>query len=201
MEKKFASNIKISHALLATIFSILFIFTAIANPLIAHAEEDSGATITQIPNINSRDANVDDVSTDQQAGYLYYAASGTRCGAMWYVVNTAGVIQASGILLDRSGIADYDDYANYGEFRNWVTTAYAIPRNYATYNYDELVSRAKYEDNVSTVYYSGGWKAKGIDVLSYLMEDTGYNLEICGVSTERCLFFCSFLGRNTLYKF
>lgn len=84
MEKQSASNHKISHTILCMIFSILFIFTAlfISKPISAYAEDDSGANLGQIMNLDSYSANEDDESTNEQAGYLYWAASSKRCGVL-----------------------------------------------------------------------------------------------------------------------
>lgn len=87
MEKQSASNFKISRAILCMIFSILFILTAlnISTPLTAYAEETS---LGQVLNLGSFSANETDESSNEQAGYLYWAASGERSGIYYYVQST-----------------------------------------------------------------------------------------------------------------
>ena len=112
MEKQSHNKFKIKYILLSILFSILFILTAlnISIPLTAYAEETT--TISQIMNLDSYSANEDDESTNEQAGYLYWAASSKRCGVMFYVVDEKGVIQTNGLIMDRAGRDEFGYYTN-----------------------------------------------------------------------------------------
>lgn len=90
MEKQSASNHKMSRTILCMIFSALFIFTALNFPTPAYAEETS---LGQVLNLGSFSANETDESSNETAGYLYWAASGERSGIYYYVQdNSLGFI-------------------------------------------------------------------------------------------------------------
>lgn len=116
MEKKFASNYKIKYILLSILFSILFIFTALSNPIeanaapLVHPVAEGGGADVSIPyviNLNMYESNEEDESTNDTAGYLSYAASGDRCGVMFYVIDDRSQIRAIGVLLDDAGKTEY----------------------------------------------------------------------------------------------
>lgn len=116
MKKSIANNSKISQALLAMIFSILFIFTALSNPIeanaapLVHPVAEGGGADVSIPyviNLNMYESNEEDESTNDTAGYLSYAASGDRCGVMFYVIDDRSQIRAIGVLLDEKGMDEY----------------------------------------------------------------------------------------------
>lgn len=100
--KSLAGNFKISRTILCMIFSILFIFTAlnIPTPITAYARQaegidgsDSGASLGQVLNLSTYSANETDESSNETAGYLYWAASGERSGIYYYVQdNSLGFI-------------------------------------------------------------------------------------------------------------
>lgn len=112
MEKQSHNKFKIKYILLSILFMILFIFTAlnISIPLTAYA--DTTTTIGQTMNLDSYSANEDDESTNEQAGYLYWAASSRRCGVMFYVVDEKGVVQTNGLIMDRAGRDEFGYYTN-----------------------------------------------------------------------------------------
>lgn len=170
MEKKFANNPRIKYTLLSILFSILFIFTAFYNSIEAHADDVelsySETSLGYVINLGSYGSNEIDESSEQEAGYLYWAASGDRCGVMFYVVDNHGQVQAHGILLDKAG---QDLYRNYAGDVNHTSLSYrgdCWPRRDMN-NINDL-SNIKYVDNVSSVYYSGGWQAKGSDAMNHL---------------------------------
>lgn len=115
MKKSIANNIKIKYILLSILFSILFIFTALSNPIEAHAYEPvdvdgTGCADVSIPyviNLNMYESNEEDESTNDTAGYLSYAASGDRCVVMFYVIDDRAQIRAIGVLLDEKGMDEY----------------------------------------------------------------------------------------------
>ena len=134
-------------------------------------------------NLGSYGSNEFDESSEQEAGYLYWAASGDRCGVMFYVVDNHGQVQAHGILLDKAG---QDLYRNYAGDVNHTSLAYkgdCWPRRDMN-NINDL-SNIKYVDNISSVYYSGGWQAKGSDAMAHLTSPVpGAVLTIDGVEIE-----------------
>ena len=112
MEKQSHNKFKIKYILLSILFMILFIFTAlnISIPLTAYA--DTTTNIGQTMNLDSYSANEDDESTNEQAGYLYWAASSKRCGVLFYVVDEKGVIQTHGLVMDKAGVGEFGRYTN-----------------------------------------------------------------------------------------
>ena len=93
------------------LFSLLFIFMALSQPLKVHASEEGGS-ITQLPNLSMYSSNETDESSNETAGYLFWAASGQRTGVLFYVIDDHGEIKARGVLLDEAGRAEYGYYAN-----------------------------------------------------------------------------------------
>lgn len=181
MEKQRISNHKISRTILCMIFSILFIFTAlnIPTPITAYAAGDSGASLGQIMNLDSYSANEDDESTNEQAGYLYWAASSKRCGVLFYVVDEKGVIQTHGLVMDRAGKEEFGDYTDValgstpgitGKAALSKRIGCAIPGA----SIGDATSHIYWRDNVSPVAYSGGWQANGSNSMAYLMEQATY---------------------------
>lgn len=160
MKKLITSNNKIKYTLLSILFSVLFIFTAlnISIPLTAYAEDD--VSIGQVLNLGSSSANEEDESSNEQAGYLYWAASGNRSGIYYYVVDNYGWIRANGIILDDAYSTNYGDYCTSGR----ITGSSKLGA------VSTLVPEVKYVSNVSPVFYSGGWQAKGSESMAYLTE-------------------------------
>lgn len=172
MEKQSASNFKISRAILCMIFSILFILTAlnISTPLTAYAEETS---LGQVLNLGSFSANETDESSNEQAGYLYWAASGERSGIYYYVQDNYGKVRAHGVILDNAynGGEYYAGYCNTtASFANKIGAQSILG-----------TPSIQYASGVSPVYYSGGWQSKGSESMAYLTEVIG-DITIKGVS-------------------
>lgn len=163
MKKSIPSNNKIKYTLLSILFSILFIFTAlnISSTLTAYAEDD--VSIGQTLNLGSFSANETDESSNEQAGYLYWAASGERSGIYYYVVDNYGWIRANGIIMDDAygGGQYYGDYCTSGK-----VTASSKLGAVSTLGSPSV----QYQPNVSTVFYSGGWQSKGSESMAYLTE-------------------------------
>lgn len=173
MEKSIISNLKISHAVLCMIFSILFIFTAlnISIPLTAYAEETS---LGQTLNLGSFSANETDESSNEQAGYLYWAASGERSGIYYYVQDNYGKTRAHGIIMDNA----YENGQRYGDY----CTSGRVTASSKLGSINELgLPSVQYQPNVSPVYYSGGWQSKGSESMAYLTETEG-TITIKGVT-------------------
>ncbi len=169
MEKQRTSNPKISYTILCMIFSIMFILTALNFPTPAYAEETS---LGQTLNLGSFSANETDESSNEQAGYLYWAASGERSGIYYYVQDNYGKTRAHGIIMDDSYSNNYGDYCTSGR----VTASSKL----GSANGLGLPS-VQYQPNVSPVYYSGGWQSKGSESMAYLTETEG-TITIKGVT-------------------
>ena len=188
MEKQRTSNNKISYTILCMIFSILFIFTAlfISKPISAYAAGGSGSGLGQTMNLDSYSANEDDESTNEQAGYLYWAASSKRCGVLFYVVDEKGVIQTHGLVMDKAGVGEFGRYTNaaLGSVKG-ITGKDALSKRIGGAipgaSIGDATSHIYWRDNVSPVAYSGGWQANGSSSMAYLMEDSGAKLNIKGV--------------------
>ena len=189
MEKQSASSIRKTHFIVSMLFIILFIFVAlkISNPLIAYA--DTTTNIGQTMNLDSYSANEDDESTNEQAGYLYWAASSKRCGVMFYVVDEKGVIQTHGLVMDRAGVEEFGYYTNAalgskpgitGKDATGKRVGGAIPGA----GIGDATSHIYWRDNISPVAYSGGWQASGSNSMAYLMEDSGITKLIKGKSID-----------------
>ena len=181
MEKQSANNSKIKYFLLSILFSILFIFTAlfISKPISAYAAGDSGTSLGQIMNLDSYSANEDDESTNEQAGYLYWAASSKRCGVMFYVVDEKGVVQTNGLIMDKAGIEEFGYYTNAAlggkeGIRGADATGKRVGGAILGAGVGSATTDIYWRDNVSPVAYSGGWQANGSNSMAYLMEQATY---------------------------
>ena len=186
MEKQSHNKFKIKYILLSILFMILFIFTAlnISIPLTAYA--DTTTTIGQTMNLDSYSANEDDESTNEQAGYLYWAASSKRCGVLFYVVDEKGVIQTHGLVMDKAGVGEFGRYTNAALGKTpGITGKDALSKRIGGAipgaSIGDATSHIYWRDNVSPVAYSGGWQANGSSSMAYLMEDSGAKLNIKGV--------------------
>lgn len=170
MEKQSASNHKISRTILCVIFSILFILTALNIPITAYARytegidgSGSGASLGQVLNLSTYSANETDESSNETAGYLYWAASGERSGIYYYVQDNYGSIRAHGVILDNAyKDKKYADACNTtASFANKIGAQSILGTPNITY-----------DSGVSPVYYSGGWQSKGSETMAYLTEIT-----------------------------
>ena len=189
MEKQSHNKFKIKYILLSILFSILFILTAlnISIPLTAYAEETT--TISQIMNLDSYSANEDDESTNEQAGYLYWAASSRRCGVMFYVVDEKGVIQTNGLIMDKAGQEEFGRYTDVAlgstpGITGRDVTSKRIGGAILGAGVGSATTSIYWRDNISPVVYSGGWQANGSNSMAYLMEDSGITKLIKGQSID-----------------
>lgn len=181
MEKQSAGNIRKTHFLVGMLFTILFIFTAlfISKPIPVYAASDSGAGLGQKMNLDSYSANEDDESTNEQAGYLYWAASSKRCGVMFYVVDEKGVVQTNGLIMDKAGVEEFGYYTNAAlGGKEGITGKAALSKRIGCAipgaSIGDATSHIYWRDNVSPVAYSGGWQANGSSSMAYLMEQATY---------------------------
>lgn len=191
MEKQSASSIRKVYFLVGLLFTILFIFTAmfISKPIPVYAAGDSGTSLGQIMNLDSYSANEDDESTNEQAGYLYWAASSKRCGVMFYVVDENGVVQTNGLIMDRAGRDEFGYYTNAAlgsvkGIRGADATGKRVGGAILGAGVGSATTSIYWRDNVSPVAYSGGWQANGSNSMAYLMEDSGVTKLIKGKSLD-----------------
>lgn len=189
MEKSIPSNSKIKYFLLSILFMILFIFTALkfSSPLTAYA--DTTTTIGQTMNLDSYSANEDDESTNEQAGYLYWAASSRRCGVMFYVVDENGVVQTNGLIMDKAGQEEFGRYTDVAlgktpGIRGADATGKRVGGAILGAGVGSATTDIYWRDNISPVAYSGGWQANGSNSMTYLMEDSGFTKLIKGKSLD-----------------
>lgn len=204
MEKSIPSNSKIKYFLLSILFMILFIFTALkfSSPLTAYA--DTTTTIGQTMNLDSYSANEDDESTNEQAGYLYWAASSKRCGVMFYVVDEKGVVQTNGLIMDKAGIEEFGRYTNAAlgsvkGIRGADATGKRVGGAILGAGVGSATTDIYWRDNISPVAYSGGWQANGSSSMAYLMEDSGLTKMIKGnpVDLPNWAYFVCISGGGT----
>ena len=154
MMNKFPSIRKLKYTLLSFMFTLLFI--PILHPEQVYAEDKNG--VLQVENITNCSTNDQEETTGDQAGYLYWAASGERCGIMVYVIDEVGRIQANMTYLEQSG-GDYES----GCIRSLTSKINSINVN---------KPKVEYKPNVSTVVYSNGWQAKGCSAMNMLIADS-----------------------------
>lgn len=188
MEKQSASSIRKVYFLVGLLFTILFIFTAmfISKPIPVYAAGDSGTSLGQTMNLDSYSANEDDESTNEQAGYLYWAASSKRCGVMFYVVDENGVVQTNGLIMDKAGVGEFGKYTDVAlgrkkGIRGADATGKRVGGAILGAGVGSATTDIYWRDNISPVAYSGGWQANGSNSIAYLMEDSGGKLNIKGV--------------------
>ena len=206
MEKQSASSIRKTHFLVGMLFTILCIFTAlfISKPIPVYAAGDSGAGLGQKMNLDSYSANEDDESTNEQAGYLYWAASSKRCGVMFYVVDEKGVVQTNGLIMDKAGIEEFGYYTNAAlggkeGIRGADATGKRVGGAILGAGVGSATTDIYWRDNVSPVAYSGGWQANGSNSMAYLMEDSGLTKMIKGnpVDLPNWAYFVCISGGGT----
>lgn len=182
MEKQSASSIRKVYFLVGLLFTILFIFTAmfISKPIPVYAAGDSGTSLGQTMNLDSYSANEDDESTNEQAGYLYWAASSKRCGVMFYVVDEKGVVQTNGLIMDKAGQEEFGKYTDVAlgrkkGIRGADATGKRVGGAILGAGVGSATTDIYWRDNISPVAYSGGWQANGSNSMTYLMEQATYS--------------------------
>lgn len=177
MEKHILIKRNIIKAITVFVFFIaIFMF----KPLQAYADDD--ASIGQMMNLSSYSSNETDESSNEQASYLYWAASGERSGVMLYVINEKGETQCKAILMEKSGQYKYGDYieTGLGMTKGIKGCPHIEPKvplqigNDRTYDYVQ---------GITPVTYTGGWQATGSQSMAYLMQNVpNYELTIGTVS-------------------
>ena len=144
------------------------------------AYADTTTTIGQTMNLDSYSANEDDESTNEQAGYLYWAASSRRCGVMFYVVDEKGVVQTNGLIMDKAGQEEFGRYTDVAlgktpGIRGADATAKRVGGAILGAGVGSATTSIYWRDNISPVAYSGGWQANGSNSMTYLMEQATYS--------------------------
>lgn len=177
MEKHILIKRNIIKAIVVFVFFIaIFMF----KPLQAYADDD--VSIGQVMNLNSYSSNETDESSNEQASYLYWAASGERSGIMLYVVDEKGIVQAKAIIMEDAGQAKYNDYMAVGlNKQSGIKGARHLkPKVLVTLG---NIGTCNYAAGVTPVTYTGGWQATGSQSMAYLMQTVpGCDLTIGTVS-------------------
>ena len=169
MEKRILIKRNIIKAIVVFVFFIaIFMF----KPLQAYADDDVsiGQTMNlKVMDLNLYGSNETDESSNEQASYLYWAASGERSGIMLYVVDERGATQCKAILMEEAGKAKYNDYLEAGLGRKAGTRAASHLKPKVS-----VVAGANctydYASGVTPVTYAGGWQATGSQSMAYLMK-------------------------------
>lgn len=150
------------------------------NPLQAYADDD--VSIGQVMNLSSYSSNETDESSNEQASYLYWAASGERSGIMLYVIDEKGETRGKAILMEKSGRDKYGYYIEAGLNRQSGIKGcpHINPKVPLTLGNDNAYD---YVQGVTPVTYAGGWQATGSQSMAYLMQNVpGCDLTIGTVS-------------------
>lgn len=174
MEKRILIKRNIIKAIVVIIFFIaIFMF----KPLQAYADDD--VSIGQVMNLNSYSSNETDESSNEQASYLYWAASGERSGIMLYVVDERGATQCKAILMEATGTIKYGDYikTGLGGTRGIAGCRHLKPKTSVSLG---DIGTCKYVQGITPVTYTGGWQATGSQSMAYLMQDSGKKIKIKG---------------------
>ena len=162
MKQYLDSNSKIKYFLLSTIFSILFIFTALYNPIVAHAE---GEGLGSVP--NGAGVNAQEVDSTSTAGNLFWAASGDRTGIMVYIVDDRGQVYKNKVVLifnDRDG---YNKAVRAGANVTFTPSAGQL-----TDSVTKIVVTTPDTYDSRPVYYANGWQPNGDSIVSFLTADS-----------------------------
>lgn len=174
MEKRILIKRNIIKAIVVFIFFIaIFMF----KPLQAYADDD--VSIGQVMNLSSYSSNETDESSNEQASYLYWAASGERSGIMLYVVDERGATQCKAILMEYAGQAKYNDYikAGLGGKKGIAGCRHLKPKTSVSLG---DIGTYKYVQGITPVTYTNGWQATGSQSMAYLMQDSGKKIKIKG---------------------
>lgn len=157
----------------AIVMFVFFIAIFMFKPLQAYADDD--VSIGQMMNLSSYSSNETDESSNEQASYLYWAASGERSGIMLYVVNEKGLTMGKAILMEKSGRDKYGDYIKMGlnQKAGIKGARHLNPKTLVTLG---GIGTCKYVQGVTPVTYTGGWQATGSQSMAYLMQDSGQSL-------------------------
>lgn len=164
MEKHILIKRNIIKAIVVFVFFIaIFMF----KPLQAYADDD--VSIGQVMNLNSYSSNETDESSNEQASYLYWAASGERSGIMLYVVDEKGETKGKAIIMEKSGQYKYGDYikTGLGGKKGIKGCPHLNPKTSVTLGNNRTYD---YAAGVTPVTYTNGWQATGSQSMAYLMK-------------------------------
>lgn len=164
MEKRILIKRNIIKAIAVFIFFIaIFMF----RPLQAYADDD--VSIGQVMNLSSYSSNETDESSNEQASYLYWAASGERSGIMLYVIDEKGETRGKAIIMEKSGQYKYGDYikTGLGSKKGIKGAVHLNPKTSVTLGNNRTYD---YAAGITPVTYTGGWQATGSQSMAYLMQ-------------------------------
>jgi hypothetical protein len=156
-------NSKIKNLFLIILLSILFTITAI---IIQHPTQVyAGNGLSSTPNVVS--VNGQDTSTDESAGYLYWAASQYRTGIMVYVIDDHGTQYGKRVLVMKE--SKYVYQCNDIELQTAAGTMGGnSDSSYVTIQ----------DDTINPIYYENKWQSNGSYVIDWLTADS--NMKING---------------------
>jgi hypothetical protein len=169
MEKHILIKRNVIKAIVVFVFFIaIFMF----KPLQAYADDDVsiGQTMNlKVMDLNLYDSNETDESSNEQASYLYWAASGERSGIMLYVVDEKGETQGKAIIMEEAGRDKYGDYikTGLGSKKGIKGCPHLNPKTSVTLGNNRTYD---YAAGVTPVTYTGGWQATGSQSMAYLMQ-------------------------------
>lgn len=164
MEKHILIKQNIIYAIVVFVFFIaIFMF----KPLKAYADDD--VSIGQVMNLSSYSSNETDESSNEQASYLYWAASGERSGIMLYVVDEKGLTLCKTIIMEEAGTIKYGDYikTGLGGTKGIKGLKHLDSKTSIAVGVREVY---EYASGVTPVTYTGGWQATGSQSMAYLMQ-------------------------------
>ena len=174
MEKHILIKQNIIKAIVVFVFFIaIFMF----RPLQAYADDD--VSIGQVMNLSSYSSNETDESSNEQASYLYWAASGERSGVMLYAIDEKGLTQCKAIIMEEAGRDKYGNYLEAGlnKKEGIAGCPHLNPKVPVTLGSSRTYD---YASGVTPVTYTGGWQATGSQSMAYLMQNSGKKTKIKG---------------------
>lgn len=187
MEKRILIKRNIIKAIAVFVFFIaIFVF----KPLQAYADDD--VSIGQVMNLSSYSSNETDESSNEQASYLYWAASGERSGIMLYVVDEKGETQCKAIILEEAGTIKYGDYktTGLGGTKGIKGCPHLNPKTSVTLGNNRTYD---YAYGVTPVTYTGGWQATGSQSMAYLMQNVPNHKITIGTVSMPCPYWAMYV--------
>lgn len=187
MEKRILIKRNIIKAIVVFVFFIaIFMF----KPLQAYADDD--VSIGQVMNLSSYSSNETDESSNEQASYLYWAASGERSGIMLYVVDEKGETQCKAIIMEEAGKAKYGDYktTGLGGTKGIKGCPHLNPKTSVTLGNNRTYD---YAAGVTPVTYTGGWQATGSQSMAYLMQNVPNHKITIGTVSMPCPYWAMYV--------
>jgi hypothetical protein len=200
-----ASSLRIKRLILMMIITILFTVTALTiqrptstyaalnnstNMMVADTGGGSSTNTTTTTNykiinggalsdLEQFEANQAEASGHDSVSKLYWNSTRHRSGVEIYIVDADGNQLAKQVYFDKSWAddtgQDYINYFNNGVFMYYTESVVAHAGDSTALN---SMGNACYLDNITTVGYSTESYSLGSNVMSWLIADSGYTLEV-----------------------